>query len=70
MKQRYLNHSFVLNSFKFFLGGGLVDEGEVIEVVEMSVPEAQAYAEDLDNMSPPGFFFGLLWFLKNKAPKF
>lgn len=50
-------------------GGGLVDEGEVIEVVEMSIPEAQAYAEDLDNMSPPGFLFGLLWFLRNKAPK-
>lgn len=46
-----------------------MDEGEVIEVVEMSIPEAQAYAEDTYNMSPPGFLFGLLWFLKNKAPK-
>ncbi|XP_034255682.1 uridine diphosphate glucose pyrophosphatase NUDT14-like [Thrips palmi] len=59
----------VTDSMKVNQGGGLVDEGEVIEVVEMSIPEVQAYAEDTDNMSPPGFLFGLLWFLKNKLPK-
>lgn len=50
-------------------GGGLIDEGEVIEVVEMTVPEVHAYVEEMNNMSCPGFLFGLLWFLKNKAPK-
>ncbi len=50
------------------LGGGLVDEGEVIEVVELSIPEAREYAEAVDNISPAGFSFGLVWFFMKKAP--
>lgn len=57
----------VTDNMRINQGGGLVDEGEVIDVVEMSIPEAEAYAEALDNLSPPGFLFGLLWFLKNKS---
>lgn len=61
--------SFCSWHFFHFPGGGLVDEGEVIEVVEMTIPQVEAYVDAPDNLSPPGFLFGLLWFLRNKAPK-
>lgn len=59
----------VTDDMKVNQGGGLVDEGEVIEVVEMTLPEVLTYVDAPENLSPPGFLFGLLWFLRNKAPK-
>ncbi|KAK3912771.1 Uridine diphosphate glucose pyrophosphatase NUDT14 [Frankliniella fusca] len=60
----------VTDDMKVNQGGGLVDEGEVIEVVELSIPEAREYAEAIDNISPAGFSFGLLWFFMKKSQTF
>jgi len=52
-----------------FSGGGLQEEGEYIEVVEISLNEAKKICEDpnIDNQVG-GFLYGLLWFFHFKAP--
>merc|ERR1719342_1951277 len=56
----------VTNKEKIGPGGGLVEEGEMIQVVEMSIQEAKKYLkQDLVN-SPVGLLFGLQWYLSNK----
>ncbi|XP_063601204.1 uridine diphosphate glucose pyrophosphatase NUDT14-like [Penaeus indicus] len=59
----------VTDKMKVSQGGGLADEGEMIEVVEMSIPEVQQYLSQPEVNSPGGLLFGLMWFLNNKAPK-
>jgi UDP-sugar diphosphatase len=50
-------------------GGGVQDE--IIEVVELTIPEARdLLKQGSTHSSPPAFLFGILWFLTNKAPKF
>lgn len=48
-------------------GGGNPDEGELLEVVEMSVAEVRRYVQQSEVLSPGGFLFGVTWFLANKA---
>lgn len=49
-------------------GGGVGDE--IIEVVEIPLKEAkEIIKQGTKHTSPPGFLFGILWFLTNKAPK-
>lgn len=51
-------------------GGGGVDD-EMIEVCEISIDEAREMVKQgTSHTSPPGFLFGILWFLTNKASKF
>jgi len=50
-----------------FSGGGNVEEGEFIEVVEMTVPEAKKYVNKGMVLSPGGLIFALLWFFQNKC---
>ena len=58
----------VTDSDKCTNGGGVDDE--IIEVVELSIPEAEKLVETgTTHSSPPSFLFGVLWFLTNKAPK-
>lgn len=48
-------------------GGGLVQEGEDIEVVEYSIPQIRdivTQSEVLNGSS--SFLFGVMWFLTNK----
>ncbi|GLG99598.1 Uridine diphosphate glucose pyrophosphatase [Gryllus bimaculatus] len=47
-------------------GGGKPEEGELIEVVEMSETEVKKYLESGDVLSPGGFAFALYWFFENK----
>lgn len=49
------------------LGGGCESEGEIIEVVEFSIPEVKNYMRARDVHSPASFFFGISWFLLNKS---
>jgi hypothetical protein len=51
-----------------FPGGGNIEEGEFIEVVEMTIPEAKKYMDKGTVLSPGGFIFALLWFFQNKSP--
>ena len=50
-----------------FSGGGNLEEGEFIEVVEMTVPEVKKYMEKGTVLSPGGFIFASLWFFQNKC---
>lgn len=52
-----------------FPGGGRMDDGELIEIVEMSLLETKKYMEEDNINSPPGFLAGLFWFFINKNPK-
>lgn len=46
-------------------GGGAESEGELIEVVEMSVEKAKEYITGEEVQSPSSFLFGISWFLYN-----
>lgn len=60
-----------LNIFpKPMKGGGAESEGELIEVVEMSIKEANDYISSKDVQSPPAFLFGVLWFLTSKIDRY
>ncbi|XP_059475302.1 uridine diphosphate glucose pyrophosphatase NUDT14-like [Neocloeon triangulifer] len=58
----------VTDEMKTSKGGGNVDEGELIEIVEMSVDEAKEYMQREDVLSPGGFLFALTWFFRLKSP--
>ncbi|KAA0186719.1 hypothetical protein HAZT_HAZT007852 [Hyalella azteca] len=57
----------VTDASKVAAGGGLAAEGELIEVVEMSIEEARQLLKQKAVQSPGEFLFGLMWFLANKA---
>nr|CAD7428882.1 unnamed protein product [Timema monikensis] len=60
-----------IGSGKLFIlsqqGGGNPKEGELIEVVEMSISEATSYMAQDKVQSPGGFMFALMWFFHNKV---
>nr|XP_023417853.1 uridine diphosphate glucose pyrophosphatase isoform X2 [Cavia porcellus] len=49
-------------------GGGLAEEGELIEVVHLPLDGAQAFAEDPDIPKTLSVIFGISWFLSQVAP--
>ena len=49
------------------LGGGLQEEGEYVEVIELSLEDAQKICEETTTVNNYcGFIYGLLWFFHNK----
>nr|XP_033192718.1 uridine diphosphate glucose pyrophosphatase NUDT14-like [Bombus vancouverensis nearcticus] len=48
-------------------GGGAASEGELIEVVELSIPEVKEYINSKEVQSPPCLLYGVTWFLANKS---
>lgn len=60
-------YSEVTDDMKVGKGGGNLEEGEFIEVVEMTVPQAKKYINKSTVLSPGGFIFALLWFFQNKS---
>lgn len=63
MKSYYLN-------FFFITGGGAESEGELIEIIEMSVDEVKNYVNSEEVQSPPCFLNGVSWFLANKKDRY
>nr|XP_045618549.1 uridine diphosphate glucose pyrophosphatase NUDT14-like [Procambarus clarkii] len=59
----------VTDAMKVSDGGGIADEGEMIEVVEMSITELRVFLNQPEVNCPGGLLFGLMWFLQHKAPK-
>ena len=49
-------------------GGGLAEEGELIQVVHLPLDGAQAFADDPDVPKTLGVIFGISWFLSCVAP--
>lgn len=59
----------VTDAMKVSHGGGTDDE--LIDVVEMTVPEVKDYVTQRNVVnSPPSFLFGIYWFLLNKTSKY
>jgi UDP-sugar diphosphatase len=55
----------VSDEMKVSQGGGVGDE--IIDVVEMTVPEVKEYVRQDKLPSPPSFLFAIYWFLLNKV---
>lgn len=49
-------------------GGGLVCEGEQIEVIEVTVEEVKELLSKSHVQSPPWTLYGMMWFLYQKLP--
>ncbi|XP_023061559.1 uridine diphosphate glucose pyrophosphatase NUDT14 isoform X2 [Piliocolobus tephrosceles] len=49
-------------------GGGLAEEGELIEVVHLPLEGAQAFVDNPDVPKTLGVIFGVSWFLSQVAP--
>lgn len=49
-------------------GGGLAHEGELIEVVEVTVDDAKRVLAEQYLKSPPWTLYGMMWFLNIKLP--
>lgn len=56
----------VVDSDRVGEGGGLQEEGEMINVVEMTVKEVEEYLARETVNSPVGFLYGVSWYLQNK----
>ncbi len=53
----------VTDDMKVSEGGGLEEEGESIEVVEMDIEEARTIIDKGESCTTPPTLFGILWFL-------
>ena len=58
----------VTNKNKIGSGGGLVEEGEMIDVVEMTVEQVKDYLTKETVNSPVGLLYALQWYLSNRLP--
>ncbi|KAL1130121.1 hypothetical protein AAG570_013059, partial [Ranatra chinensis] len=61
-----LFYTEVTDAMKIGKGGGLEEEGELIDVVELKMEDAVEYLKKKDVCVPPEFLYGLLWFFANK----
>ncbi|XP_011159704.1 uridine diphosphate glucose pyrophosphatase NUDT14 [Solenopsis invicta] len=57
----------VTDNMQIHPGGGDESEGEVIEIVELSVSELKDYIRLKEVQSPASFLYGVSWFLLNKS---
>ncbi|GAB6021102.1 hypothetical protein CHUAL_003735 [Chamberlinius hualienensis] len=57
----------VTDEMRVTAGGGNVSEGEMIDVVEMSIAELREYVKQDEVASPGGFLYLAYWFFANKA---
>ena len=62
-----LNVSEVTDDQKISDGGGLEEENEMIEVVEMSIDEFRKYLNQEELQTDGAKLHGMYWFLANKA---
>lgn len=63
-----LFYAEVTDDMKVGPGGGLQDEGEYIEVVEVSLTVAQHMIFDESIPRPLSFVFAMMWFFHKKLP--
>ena len=62
-----LFYAEVTDQDKVSSGGGVAEDGEMIEVVEMTIEEVRKYINGDDLNSPTFTLYGLMWFLANKV---
>lgn len=56
----------VTDDMRVHKGGGLAEEGEMIDVVDIPVSEAMDFIMDDKVNKPAGMMFAVLWFFQNK----
>ena len=56
----------VLDSERVGAGGGLEEEGEMIQVVELTVEEVEELLRRDTVDSPVGLLYGVTWYLQNR----
>ena len=61
-----LFYAEVTDSMRVSSGGGVAEEGEMIEVVEIPVTEARSLIMDENVVKPIHLMFALMWFYENK----
>ncbi|KAG8228118.1 hypothetical protein J437_LFUL000120 [Ladona fulva] len=66
--QQTLFYCEVTDEMQVNPGGGNIEEGELIDVVELSIPEVKKLLSEPSVLSPGGFLFALSWFLQHKGP--
>lgn len=64
------NVKIITRLFFNFLGGGAEEEGELIEIVEMSIDEVQKYVNSESRLCPLALYNGVSWFLMNKKDRY
>ncbi|XP_070181971.1 uridine diphosphate glucose pyrophosphatase NUDT14-like isoform X1 [Littorina saxatilis] len=67
--KQWLFYADVTDAMKVGTGGGLEEEGELIEVVDMTVVEGRQLILDESVNRPVGMLFALQWFFANKWPR-
>jgi len=67
-ERMYLHYVEVTDGMRVSAGGGLPEEGELIEVTELSVPEVKQIMNQEHVRIPTFTMYALYWFLMNKAP--
>ena len=67
--RQHLFYAEVTDDMKVGQGGGVEEEGEMIDVVDIPVAEAMNFIMDEDINKPVGMMFGVLWFFRNKMKK-
>ena len=63
----HMYYAEVTDGMRVNQGGGLAEEGEMIEVVEMSIPEVKELTKKPGVTMPSFTMHGLFWFLLNKV---
>ncbi len=66
-RQTYF-YAEVTDDMKVSEGGGLVEEGEMIEVYELPLVSAHTLMWDETKPKPVGFILAFMWFFQNKRP--
>jgi UDP-sugar diphosphatase len=62
-----LFYAEVTDAMKVSEGGGLAEEGEMIEVVHMDVSKVREVIKAEEVKMNPSTLYGLMWFLMNKC---
>ncbi|XP_022330793.2 uridine diphosphate glucose pyrophosphatase NUDT14-like isoform X3 [Crassostrea virginica] len=65
--KQYLFYAEVTEEMRTGQGGGIVEEGEMIDVIEIPRSEVMTFVMDESINKPVGIMFAVLWYFQNKA---
>ncbi|XP_056020555.1 uridine diphosphate glucose pyrophosphatase NUDT14-like isoform X3 [Ostrea edulis] len=64
--KQFLFYAEVTEEMRTGKGGGVVEEGEMIDVIEIHKSEAMTFVMDESINKPIGMLFAVLWYFQNK----
>lgn len=65
--KQYLFYAEVTEEMRTGKGGGVVEEGEMIDVIEIPKSEVMTFVMDENINRPIGMMFAVLWYFQNKT---